>query len=311
MSSVRTVRRLNRILGMLPWVIANPGTTVAEVCERFGYTKAQLVADLDLVFVCGLPGYGPGDLMVAYILDDEVVVEMADYFSSPVRLTTRESLSLLASAMAIASAGNTSGALQSGIEKLQKLLLPEEADALVVDLMDPEFVEPLRKAAARGDVVRISYTAITSTLASEREIEPWRVFSTLGNWYVTAWCRLAGGERVFRVDRIRSLELTGKYFQQLEEPPDPVVRYTPTEEDVQADIRLGKLSRWVADYYPVEILADDEEGSTVRFSASDPLVPGRLLLRLGEDAELVEGAEVREALEALRGRILSRYGASE
>ena len=39
MSSPRTVERLSRILSMLPWVIAHQGATVAEVCERFGYTK--------------------------------------------------------------------------------------------------------------------------------------------------------------------------------------------------------------------------------------------------------------------------------
>jgi proteasome accessory factor C len=81
---------------MLPWVIANPGATVDEVCERFGYSQKDLIADLDLVFVCGLPGYGPGDLMVAYVEDDEVVVDMADYFARPLRLTPAEGLGLLA-----------------------------------------------------------------------------------------------------------------------------------------------------------------------------------------------------------------------
>ena len=95
-----TAQRLNRILAMLPWVIANPGATVDEVCARFGYERRELAADLDLVFVCGLPGYGPGDLMVAYIDDEEVVVEMADYFAQPVRLTAPEALILLASGMA-------------------------------------------------------------------------------------------------------------------------------------------------------------------------------------------------------------------
>ncbi|MDH4309185.1 MAG: WYL domain-containing protein, partial [Acidimicrobiia bacterium] len=56
--SSRTAARLNRILAMLPWVIAHPGASVPDVCDRFGYTRRQLLEDLDLVFVCGLPGYG-------------------------------------------------------------------------------------------------------------------------------------------------------------------------------------------------------------------------------------------------------------
>ena len=293
---------------MLPWVIANPGVTVDEVCSRFDYTKRQLAADLDLVFVCGLPGYGPGDLMVAYIQDDEVVVEMADYFSSPVRLTTPEALGLLASGMAIASAGQAPEALRSGIDKLQRVLLPQGSDAFVVDLMEPEFVGPLREAAAAGAVVAIVYTAIASGATSEREIEPWSVFSTLGNWYVSAWCRSAEAERVFRVDRIRTVAATGETFDPPNDPPPPIVHYTPGEEDVRAVIRLRAASRWVVEYYPVEILEESEETTTVRFSASDALVPARLLLRLGDQAELVDGVEVAQALERLRKDILTRYG---
>ena len=55
----KTARRLTRILSMVPWVIANQGASVAEVCRRFGYTERELIEDLNLVFVCGLPGYGP------------------------------------------------------------------------------------------------------------------------------------------------------------------------------------------------------------------------------------------------------------
>lgn len=311
MSSARTARRLNKILGMLPWVIANPGATVDEVCRRFDYTKRQLAADLDLVFVCGLPGYGPGDLMVAYIHDDEVVVEMADYFSSPVRLTTPEALGLLASGMAIASTGQAPEALLSGIDKLQQVLLPHGGDAFVVDLMEPEFVGALRLAGVEGSVVRIGYTAIASGATSEREIEPWSVFSTLGNWYVSAWCRSAGAERVFRVDRIRTLAGTGETFEPPDDPPPPIVHYTPGEEDVRAVIRLHESSRWVVEYYPVEIIEESDETMLVRFSASDPLVAARLLLRLGDQAELVDGGEVANALETLRKDILTRYGYEE
>ena len=111
MTSPRTAQRLTRILSMLPWVIANPGATADEVCERFGYTRPELVEDLNLVFVCGLPGYGPGDLMDAYLDEDEVVVDMADYFSRPLRLNAAEGLTLLAAGMALVSSGQASDAL--------------------------------------------------------------------------------------------------------------------------------------------------------------------------------------------------------
>jgi hypothetical protein len=45
----------------------------------------------------------------------------------------------------------------------------------------------------------------------------------------------------------------------------------------------------------------------IEFSAADPAVAARLLLRLGPDAQLVQGPETGAALEDLRARIMARY----
>jgi proteasome accessory factor C len=293
---------------MLPWVIANPGATVDEVCERFGYSPKDLIADLDLVFVCGLPGYGPGDLMVAYVEDDEVVVDMADYFARPLRLTPAEGLGLLAAGMALISSGQAPASLEHAVEKLGGALSPDGGELLSVDLAgEPELVAMLRTAAAKGRVVDLVYVSLGKGETKTRSVEPWSVASTLGNWYLSAFCRSAGGERIFRVDRIRDARVTDETFVPPENPPPVEVRYLPGEDDVRATIRLAKRAQWVAEYYPIEVVEDDADGLVIRFSAGDVAVIARLLLRLGDAAELVEGAGVAEALEDLRRRILGRY----
>ena len=55
--------RFRRLLLLVPYVIRRSGAPVKEVCERFGIKRSELLADLNLLFMCGLPGYGPGDLM--------------------------------------------------------------------------------------------------------------------------------------------------------------------------------------------------------------------------------------------------------
>lgn len=296
---------------MLPWVIANPGVSVDDVAERFGYSAKELTEDLNLVFICGLPGYGPGDLMEAYIDEDEVVVDMADYFSSSPRLTSAEALTLLASGMALLSAGLASDALERGVVKLQRALLPDGDDSLVIDLpKEPDLVPLLRGAVEAGQTVSITYSGLASGLTTERIVEPWNVFSALGNWYVRGHCRLAEGERVFRVDRIREAELRDELFTKPPGSPEPIIDYSPGVDDVHAVIRLAPGARWVADYYPVDMVEDGPQGLTVRFSASAPLVAARLLVRLGPSAELVEGAEVAAAAAELRARIVTRYVAS-
>lgn len=306
-NSPKTAGRINRLLAMLPWVIANPGAPVDEVCERFGYTRTDLIKDLNTVFVCGLPGYGPGDLMDASIDDDEVVVEMAEYFSRPLRLTAPEALGILASGKAVQSSGSGGAALDRAIEKLERTLIPDGAEAVVVDLPEPDLVRDLRAAASGGAVMRIDHTSISSGERKRRDIEPWSVFTTLGNWYVSGYCRSAEAERVFRVDRIRSAEPTGEDFEPRPAIEQPEIRYTPSDEDAQAVIRLDDTARWVADYYPVDVVEDGTEGMVIRMSVGDPAVAARLLVRLGETARLLEGDDVAAATAALRTRILARY----
>lgn len=308
--SDRTASRLTRILAMLPWVIEHPGATVDEVCERFGYSRKELIKDLDLVFVCGLPGYGPGDLMVAYVEEDQVIVDTADYFARAPRLTAAEGLALLASGMTVMATGQGTDVLASAVDKLANALVPEGYDILTVDLSaEHDLADQLRVAATEGRVVEIVYTTLSRGDTSTRKIEPWTVFTSLGNWYVSAYCRQSKGERIFRLDRIRRVDETAERFEPPPSPPEPQVRYTPSEDDVTAIIRLKPAAFWVSDYYPVEIVSEDSGGRTVRFSAYDASVAAQLLIRLGSDAALLEGDEVRTATDELRSNLLARYSA--
>lgn len=308
--SSRTASRLSRILAMLPWVIAHPGAKVDDVCERFGYTRAQLAEDLAIVFVCGLPGYGPGDLMVAEIDDDEVYVDAADYFANAPRLAPAEALALLASGIAVVGSGQGSAALTTAVEKLTRALLPEGPGVIDVDLAgEPELVSLLRAAAATSSVVEITYTSLSRDQTTVREVEPWSVFSSMGNWYLSGHCRMAGAERSFRVDRIRNAKLTDEHFVPPKALPAPEIRYTPSVDDVRCRIALTPLARWVLDYYPVDIISESPEETVVEFSAGDPLVAARLILRLGPQGRLIDGPEVAAALTSLRARILSVYKA--
>ena len=292
---------------MLPWVIAHPGSPVDEVCRRFGYTRSELVRDLELIFVCGLPGYGPGDLIYADIDDDRVVVETADYFADAPRLSAGEALALLASGMTVLASGQGSEELASAVDKLGSVLFPE-GEPLAIDVeTEPELVTLLRRAASEHEATKIVYSSLGRGETTERVVEPWTVFSSLGNWYLRAYCRRARGERVFRVDRIREAAPTGDRFVPPPDPPAAEVAYSPSEDDVVAEIALGPAARWVAEYYPVEVVDDTPDELRIRFWAYDPGVAAGLLLRLGPDASLIEGEEVRDALDDLRQKLLARY----
>ncbi len=88
--------------------------------------------------------------------------------------------------MALVSAGQAPAALERAVEKLQRIVLPDGEDAFLVDLTEPELVGRLREAAGEGSVVRITHTGLARGETTVRDIEPWSVFSTMGNWYVAA-----------------------------------------------------------------------------------------------------------------------------
>jgi proteasome accessory factor C len=186
--------------------------------------------------------------------------------------------------------------------------MPEASSALVVDVVDEsDNVGILRSAAADRRVVKITYRSVGKEETTNRDIEPWTVFTTLGRWYVMGHCRLVDDERTFRVDRIRDLEVTDEMFERPRRVPEPGVGYTASEDDVVCIIDLYVKALWVLEYYPVEVLRQSGRSTRIRFSAPDAEVPARLLLRLGQDAKLVKGLEVAERVEDLGGRLLAVY----
>jgi len=308
MTSQRTVSRLSRILALIPYVLEGGSASVDEIVERFGYSEDQLTRDLNTVFVCGLPGYGPGDLMEAYIDEDDVIIDAADYFTRAPRLTSTEALGLLAAGLTVIGMGEASPALESAVQKLSKAAIPEAGSALAVDVLDEsDNVGGLKQAVSDQTVVRITYRSVGKEETTERDIEPWTVFATIGRWYVTGYCRLVEGERTFRVDRIRSMEKLDVNFERPDTVPEPGVGYTASDTDIVCTIDLDKRALWVLEYYPVEILEKSADGARIRFSAPDPEVPARLLLRLGGDARLVEGQEVADRVRQMGNRLRARY----
>jgi proteasome accessory factor C len=308
MASDRTAKRLTRILSVLPWIIEREGASTHEVVERFGYANtAELIKDLHLVFMTGLPGYGPGDLIDVDIFEDEVFVDAADYFSRPLRLTPPEALGLLAAGLTIVESEQAPEALRSAVDKLIAVIAPDNGDAITVDVPTPPHVGLLREAIEERSPVLINYVGLASNERSVRVVEGHSVFFNLGNWYLSGFCREADADRVFRVDRIEAIEIVDGTYEMDESDKQAMIQYQPTESDVRVSFTLEPQSSWVAEYYPLDVNELEDGALRVTMSVSDALVAARLLLQLGDQASDIDGAEVERTLESLRTRILARY----
>src|SRR5207302_124426 len=92
---------LPRLLALVPWLLAHPDTPVGEVARRFGVDEKQIRKDLDLLWMCGLPGHGPGDLMDVVYDGDRVRLSNAETIGRPLRLTVDEALAIIAALRAL------------------------------------------------------------------------------------------------------------------------------------------------------------------------------------------------------------------
>ncbi len=312
MSSERTARRLSRILAVLPYVIEHPGSPVDDLVDRFGYpSEADLVKDLHLVFVTGLPGYGPGDLIDVDILEDEVWVDAADYFATPVPLTAPEAHGLLAAGMTMLESEEAPAALASAVDKLVTVIGPDAGETIAFDVPTPDAVRTLSDAIDARQPVRIGYVGLASNERTDRIVEGWAVSFSLGNWYLTGYCRMAEAERVFRLDRMTSLEVVDEEYDLPEERPSGPIRYRPDESDERVAFTVAPGAQWVAEYYPVESEDVGDGRLRITMSVSDPMVAARLLLALGDQASDVAGEAVIAARDELRTRVLTRYRRTE
>ncbi len=312
----RAPERLRRLLEIVPYLVANPGTRIADAAALFGIAEDQLLQDLDLLFMTGLPPYGPGDLVDVEIQEGRVWVRMADHFARPLRLTRAEALALYLRGRQLAAARGLpeAPALASALAKLREGLGPDVLGPLAERVevagegRSVEVLDVLRRAVAGRERLEIEYHAASTGETTVRRIDPEEVFQAIGNWYVVAWDHRADAERLFRADRIRRATPTGERFEPRGLAGAGRALYTPTERDVRVRLLLRPAARWVAEYYAVEDEVERGDGSVevVLPTARLDWLAG-LLLRLGPDAEVLAPTELRDRVRELAERTLARY----
>jgi proteasome accessory factor C len=315
----RLGRRLRRILAVLPYAIRHPGVSVDELSRKFSVAKKDLIADLNLLFLCGLPGYGPGDLIDVTMEEDRVYVRMADYFSAPLRLTPAEALGIHAQASALAALPEMGEAesLRSALMKLGRAIGmdDESADAPAIEMrLQPgpgAHLAAVRSALEKERRLRLEYFSATRGQLTEREVDPWTVIIAGGHSYLVAWDHLTGDERMFRIDRIKAVDVLD---EEAEVPADfDPSRYMqafierPGQRRVTMEIS-PQAARWFEDYIPTRASRGLRGGwRAVDIVADSDRWVATLLLRLGGQVRKVEPATAMDEARRLARTIADAH----
>lgn len=322
MSARLTARdRLARLLSVIPWVAEQPdGATIDDIVERFAYPRNQLLADLqDVVFFVGVHPFTPDSLIEVEVGDDRVHIRYAEWFSRPLRLSPEEGARLLTagrSVLPLTEADDTAGTgddrpspLLRALTKLGTTLGEGAHRAVDVRLgrAEGDTISVLRHALESNRQLALEYYSYGRDELTERRVDPARLFSDQGNWYVSGWCHRAGDERVFRVDRIRSAAITDTPIEHHGRFADS--SFSPSGDDPRVTVRLGADSQWVIEQYPVESVEADGSDMIATMAVSAQAWLERLMLRLGPDASIVSadpplGTNITADAAA---RVLARY----
>ena len=315
--------RLPRLLSLVPYLQAHPGVRVEAAAAELGVSVAQLRKDLELLWMCGLPGYGPGELIDLSFEGDTVSVVFDAGLERPLRLSRAEAGALAVALRALGDVGGLVGrdVVERTLAKVEAAAGGSSGPSAVtvgpgVDSIDDSTASAtatttttLTKALADKHPLAIRYYTASRDAVSEREVEPRQLLVIDGRSYLEAWCRRAEDVRMFRVDRIEAVAVLPEVLGPAPEDAHGVHDlFASAEELPLAVLELAPQHGWVAEYYPVQEVTQLGSGRlhvSLRYTDSEWLL--RLVLGLGAGVTVVSPPGLGDRLTERAQEALAAY----
>ena len=321
MSQVST--RLVRMLNMVPYFQANPKVTRDEAAAALGVTRKQLDSDLEQLWMCGLPGYSPGDLIDFDFEGDTVEVTFSAGVDRPLRLTSTEATGILvalrslvdvpgmvdpeAARSAIAKIESAAGTQRAALEESgSEESVPQESGAAAA----------VRAAVRDARALTLEYYSASRDSLTTRTVDPIRVVLIGDNSYLEAWCRTAEAVRMFRFDRIVAAERLADPSA----PPSPAVQagtdtslFDPDTADPSlpsATLLIDCSASWMFDYYPLRVVNELPDGACEAVMTYASLEwMARFLLGFGSAVRVLDPPDLAQQVQESAGEALRVYDA--
>lgn len=316
-------RQVERLLSLLPYLLAHPNSRLADVADLFGVTERQLVRDLNVLWFSGLPGLAMGDYievdMEAVEGEGVISVSNADYLARPLRLGTDEALALIVALRTLAAMPGSfdRGAIDRAIAKLERAAgsAAERAADVRVEVDGDAVADvaaTVRRALDDKRRLRLSYWVPGRDETTERDVDPMRLALADGRLYLEGWCRRAEAERLFRLDRITAIEVLdvpAAVPAQARARDLSAGIFQPSPDDELVTLEVTPSGRWVAEYYPCESVSEQADGGLViKLRVSDRRWLRRVALRLGGTGRVADPPDLAAQVVADAREALAAYG---
>jgi proteasome accessory factor C len=315
--------RLIRLLNMVPYFQANPKVTRAKAAADLGVSAKQLEEDLNQLWMCGLPGYYPGDLIDFEFSGDTIAVTFSAGMDRPLKLTSPEATGLLVALRALADIPGVVDpeAARSAIAKIEAAAgaVGQEAGASVAAVAavdEPAPVESRAAAAVRTAVqykhaLAIDYYSASHDTLTSRVVDPIRVLLIGGHSYLEAWSRDVEGVRLFRFDRI----VDATELDERAAAPEPALHAPPDTSLFDGDpslpsakLRVARSASWMFEYYPMRDVRELPDGSceaVMTYASEDWMT--RLVLGFGSAVRVLEPQSLARRVRDAAAAALESY----
>lgn len=312
-----------RLINLIMLLQRQPNQQAADLAQELGVSVRTLHRYIARLEEMGIPVYSERGPEGGFSL-------VRGYQMPPLVLTPEEAVAVYLGAGMTAELWGPlyEGAARGALAKLDNLLPDEQLQeaawarrSLVASgLQRAGFsalaptLQQLRQAVRQQRRVFIRYQSSGQSGLSERELDPYALAYQWGWWYVIGYCHLRQEVRLFRLDRIQSLELRPQVFEPpldfdaraylkgiFGEPPQVQARlkFAPRA----ADVAYSDRAAWSA-------LESQPDGSVlVDYAAPDLYWAASTALAYGPSVEVLAPAELRALVAEWAQAVADRYAA--
>lgn len=305
------LERTERLLDLVPYLATHQGIALEELAREFSVSVSQITEDLTTLWMCGLPGYTPLELMDISFDTGVVSISNADTLARPRVLNRDEVLALVLGLETLQGDANpdheqlaeTISRLVSKLIGLVDAGVQQRVQAGTSALSNERAL--LERAIASRSAVKIAYHSISRDELSHRVIHPLEFSVSKGHDYLLAYCELSRGYRTFRLDRIVDV-------MSMTSPENLPPRETSKRDDEKFTIslRIGSRMRDVVEGFSLDLtpteVAPAREIQAESFSVDWAI---RQIMSLGGEVTLQAPQELRDLLQERALRALEAYQA--
>ena len=200
--------RAIRLLDLVPYIVAHPGISITELAKEFSISRDEVLKDLNLLFLCGLPGYTPLELIDISFDEESVVIRDPQNLAAPRNLNESEALiARIALAALEESTPKTSAAYPQIIALREKIAeafsssIPASAITFTLD-KERATLEAIESAIKQELDLEMTYNNVTKDSSSKRSITPISIIAEDKRTLVSAYCHSAKALRTFNLAQI-------------------------------------------------------------------------------------------------------------